>query len=202
MIIPMSPRRRVQNNTIHSNAMPSITIEVDSSLQFISEMKFTRMEVCAIQLFLFAEVDGKNIKRLLTLQFETYLPGNSYSFEYPRLTTDVQIGNKNYLTDGGILKLDAVLKKTGEGDIAYWVEWLKRDGYDYQQWKELAYSRFVRVLDKSARTEFLIVYFENLQQHGFHADDLLKDGQHKDKLPQLKQVVHQNALDAITVVKG
>lgn len=201
MIINMVPQRRVRDNIISSNAMPAIHIKVYPPLKFLWVQKFVVMESHHVEMYLFAETEGDNIKRLLTVQFEGYLPDNDFTYDYD-VTRKVRLGAHDYLHDTGVLKLDAVLKRRPEGDIAAWVTWLRSQDYDYDKWNELIYSRFVRVIDVGKRNEILFLYFENLKDLGYGVDDLVSGGKHSGMLAGLSVQVDQRALDSFSVIKG
>lgn len=201
MIIKLSPHRRVLDNVIISNGLPSIRLRVAPELVYLGELKFTLMDVSRVELFLFAQAERDNLQRILTVQFEGYLPDNTYCYEYPQMPT-VRLGEHDYLTDGGVLRLDSVLKRRPEGDIAYWVSWLRAKGFRYPQWNELVYRRFVRLLDKANRNELLILYFENLKPTGYNADYLLSEHTNPDIRAGLIDQTYHNALNTIKVIQG
>lgn len=201
MIINMIAQRRVRDNILSSGAMPAIHFKINPPFRFLWTQRFVVMETQHVELFLFAEVDGNNVKRVLTFQFEGYLPDNAYTYDY-EITRTVRLGGSDYLHDTGVLRLDAVLKRRPEGDIAAWVTWLRQHGYAYDKWNELLYSRYVRVLDKAHRNELLILYFENLKLTEYRIDDLLAGGRASGMLAGLGVQAHTRALDTFAVIKG
>jgi hypothetical protein len=201
MMISASPQRSVQNNILTSHAMPNISLRVSNHFAYLGNLKFTVIEVTSIDLFLFAVTEGNDIKRLLTIQFEGYLPDNDYTYDYP-VDQTVRLGANQYLADGGVVKLGGARKRRPEGDIAYWTRWLQEQGYDFEKWNEMGYRRFVRVLDRARKNELLILYFENLRYLGFTADGLLKNGSAAAQMPQLMQAMYDRALLSLDVLEG
>ena len=202
MLIHLTPQRRVNNNVVTSSAMPAIRVKVHESLNYLGNYKFIIMDMAKVDLYLFAETEDSNIKRLFLVQFEGYLPDNEYSYDYP-IKDQITLGKNLYLHDGGILKLDRVQERRPEGDIAKWIHWLQEKGFAYELWKELAYHRFVRLIDSAKRNELLMIYFENLQDQGLQADNLLnKDGAQHEQLPGLLEAVQKRALESFEIAQG
>ncbi len=204
MIIRMSPHRRVNDdNVLVSHGMPPIRLQVVPRLTLRTHLKFTMADVAYVEAFVFGETDlhGTRIDRLLVVQFEGYLPDNTYSYDYPDMDV-VKLGQHDYLSDGGVLKLDALLRRRPEGDIKHWVMALKAQGYDPLRWNDLAYQRYVRILDRARRSELLLLYFENLDLHGQRADSLLYDPARAEDLRAVKAAVRASARLAFSVVQG
>lgn len=201
MIIKFSPKRVVSHQTLKSNSLPEIAIEVDDALRYLGEMRFTLIDVSRVELFLFAESVEQVVQRLFVVQFESYLPDNNFTYQYDPMEK-VRLGEHNYLTDSSALKFDRVLRRRPEGDIAHWLHWLKRQGYDYTRFNDMIYQRFVRILDKFARSEMLMLYFENLSLYNLTADDLLKDGIGATRLPELRAALYQHFSQSIKVTQG
>ncbi len=201
MIIKFAPKRVVSQQTLKSNALPDITLEVSDKLPYLGEMRFTMTDIARVELFLFAEAIEDVIQRLLVVQFEGYLPDNNFTYQYGAMET-VRLGKHDYLTDSSALKFDRVLRHRPEGDIAHWLHWLKREGYDYTRFNDVIYQRFVRILDKSARSEMLMLYFENLSLYNLTADDLLKDGPGAHRLPELRAALYEHFMQSVKVTQG
>jgi len=201
MIIKFAPKRIVSQQTLKSNAFPDITLKVDDTLRYLGEMRFTMTDIARVELFLFGEAINNVIQRLLVVQFEGYLPDNNFAYQYDAMET-VRLGNSDYMTDSSALKFDRVLRRRPEGDIAHWLHWLKREGYDYTRFNDVIYQRFVRVLDKSARSEMLMLYFENLSLYNLSADDLLKDGTGAHRLPELRAQLFEHFTQRVKVTQG
>lgn len=202
MIIKMTPHRRAVDNLVTSHGLPDIKIRVADTLRYMGELKFTLMDAARVEMFLFAEDDvNYQFKRIFVVQFEGYLPDNDFRYEYPALE-QVQLGQHGYMTDGGVLMLDRVMKRRPEGDIAVWVNWLKQQGYDPRLWNDMGYRRFVRLVDKSQRNEILLLYFENLYTQEERAEELLRAGESDPRLLELKAQVHANALRSFLIEQG
>lgn len=204
MIINMTPQRRVRDNIISSGAMPAIHIKVDPPLKHLTTLKFIVMETQHVELYLFGDRDDSgHVKRLLTVQFEGYLPDNDFRFEY-EINQKVRLGGFDYLHDTGVLKVDAALKRRPESDLAAWVAWLRQHGSGerHDSWNEFIYSRYVRLLDLGRRNELLILYFENLKDLGFSVDELVSGGARAGELSHLSTEVSKRALDSFSIIKG
>lgn len=198
----MAPHRRVVDNIVTSHGLPQIKIQVSRQLRYLGELKFTLLDVARVEAFLFAEEDDVHqIKRLFIAQFEAYLPDNQYTYQYPEMDRQ-RLGDHDYMTDGGTLILERVLKRRPEGDIAEWVRWMHTQGYDYHRWNELAYRRFVRVVDRVQRSELLLLYFENLRTRAVRADDLLTRGHSDPRVSELETQVLHSALKTFSIAQG
>lgn len=201
MIIRFSPKRSFKNRVLTSNGMPEISLKVEEPLDFLGDLRFTLNDAARVEVFLFAQPHGQTLQRLLVVQFESYLPDNSYRYQYDPMET-ITLGSSEYMTDGGALKFDRVLRRRPEGDIAHWLYWLKNKGYNHEHFNDMLYQRFVRVLDKSARSEILILYFENLERYELKADDLLKGGVGAHRLPELRAQLMKHFHESVSFLEG
>ncbi len=74
--------RSVSENTLFSAGDPSISLQFDSSYQYIGGQKFVLYGVADTEQYFFVETTADNkLQSLYWVQFEAYLPDNSYQYD-------------------------------------------------------------------------------------------------------------------------
>jgi hypothetical protein len=93
------------------------------------------------------------------LQFEGYLPGIDAAYSYEARET-VSLGGVEYMVNAeSVPNVAAVLAQSPQSDSARAVEFLKGKGYSIGE--SVRFRRFVRLVDESKRSEFIMLYIED-----------------------------------------
>ncbi|SRR2546423_6421539 len=161
--------RHVSGNVVTSAALPSIKIKVSKKYKYVGGQSFILYNVARAEQHYFTEADSRHrIKRLLLFQFEGYLPTNNHTYNYP-LTKTVSIGGQQFLTDTSFGNVAAFRQQRSDSDAARGANFLESKGYVLPN--DVAFQRFVRMVDESNRSEFLIVFYEDLREFGVNAGE-------------------------------
>lgn len=166
------PRVFVEENTLISEGFPIGTISVDSVLRYVDNTVFFLYNVarCEIHLFVEADTSGR-ILRLYWFQFEEYLPEQPYSYDYSQYPNRSTLGCHEFYEDVGYFNEADTRDTLSDGsDSMHMRLLLEKNGYRLVD--GLMFIRLVR-LDEAKKRELLIVYMEDLVQHGLCVRDFM-----------------------------
>lgn len=208
------PKRIVKNNLITSNSQPNIKIEVDENFEFIGKLDFVLFNSAEVERYLFAVVENDSIKKMLTFQFEAYLPDNEHTYKKNNYNDSIQLGEqwfgKENVNAVNILHIKNFINKwKGKGlehEVTY--GYLDDNNYFYE---DVVLSDFLVNYASDFRSELVIAYYENISNFGLQPEAIGldntfvrvtiggKDNSKNDKSPinQLKK----NMMNSFKVIK-
>jgi len=192
--------RHVKGRILTSTYLPSIRIKFDKAFKHVGSQKFTLYERAQAEQYYFVEADEQHrIKRMYIVQFEGYLPGVNATYDYPATKT-VEIAGQSYIVEAQVVQsVSAVLKQNPQSDAARAVSFL--EGKGYRGGESVLFQRFVRLVDKDKRNEFILLYIEDLSGTGFTAADFAKDGRAFSQKEKFLHELSNQALKGFTVLK-
>lgn len=153
------PSRQVKGQTLTSENLPKIRIKFNKKFKFAGSQDFVLYNRAKAEQYFFIKAENKKIKQMFMLQFERFLPDIAGKYEYNEPKT-IEIGGLNYFSNAETIpNVEAALKAVPDSDIARAAKFLQEKGFTLM--KSLLYQRFVRVLDASKRSEFIILYVED-----------------------------------------
>lgn len=188
------PERIATRNTLTSARDPAVRIELPPSVQYVGNSRWDLNDVADAELHVFVEADkDKQVQRLYWIQFEAYLPSNTYSYNY-------KFAEK--LTHAG-LEFDVRPRfgatnnppKPGS-DLEHVMALLERGGFHAPA--EMMNVRLVHLPDEARRKELMIIYAEDLAPTGSKEADLLAPGGDTRWL-ELKPGIIKRALENIRI---
>jgi hypothetical protein len=132
----------------------------DKRLKYVGSQKFVLYERAQAEQHFFVDADARGrIRRMYMLQFEGYLPGIDASYSYEVKET-VKLGGEDYIVNvESVPNVKAALGQQPESDSARAVAFLEGKGYSVGE--SVRYQRFVRLVDESKRSEFIMLYIED-----------------------------------------
>ena len=110
-----SLQRTVEDNCLHSSALPPMRVQFANSLDYLGNLKGTIYETAHIDNYYFAERDSNGIiQRIVYLQFENYFPDVDAPHDYP----SAQAANRHVSLDAfrGFLAFGRGKDPGGEDD--------------------------------------------------------------------------------------
>lgn len=168
---PLAGQRPVVVGAIISDALPAATIHVDPSLAYVGGTAFDLYGIANAEIHLFVESDGDRVKRLLWVQFEGYRADNDHTYDYSGDPT-VDIGGRDFHVNARFYPPSGFGGRPGsDGDRA--ARLLEENGL--RLGSDLARVRLVWLLDEPPRNELMLIYLEDLADHGLSLDDLRAD---------------------------
>jgi hypothetical protein len=152
--------RGVKGRVFSSTYLPPIRIRFDRGLRYVGSQKFVLYERAQAEQHFFVDADARRrIRRMYMLQFESYLPGIDATYNYEVAET-VRLGGVDYVVNAeSVPNVAAALAQQPQSDSARAVEFLKRKGYSVGE--SVRFQRFVRLVDESKRSEFIMLYVED-----------------------------------------
>src|ERR1044072_1762492 len=85
--------RTVKGTTITSTHDPAIKIRLPKTAQYVGGARWDLYDCGDAELHVFVEADEhKRVQRLYWVQFEHYLPNNTYTYDYPFTETTTHAG--------------------------------------------------------------------------------------------------------------
>ncbi|HYY97837.1 MAG TPA: hypothetical protein VE642_04555 [Pyrinomonadaceae bacterium] len=175
MHVPASSQRRaaagtkqtrvVRGQVLTSTYLPPIRIRFDKGFKYVGSQKFILYERAQAEQHFFVDADARRrIRRMYMLQFESYLPGVDAKYDYAAAET-VKLGGEDYIVNAeSVPNVAAALAQSPQSDSARAVEFLKGKGYSVGE--SVRFQRFVRLVDESKRSEFIMLYVEDAGASG------------------------------------
>lgn len=182
--------RSVQENVVYSSEMPRIWIRVSPDFRCVGSLKFILKNAAWVEIYYFAEAEGAHLKRTFHVQFEGYLPDNTYTYHYPSAER-IRLGDNDYIFDAVFWNPTEYVKEHPDTDVAQGNQLLEDSGYNVESMKDVMRERYVRLLDDAKRTEILLIYAENLALYGLTADAL--EGDRAGEWARLRAEMHERS---------
>lgn len=148
--------RTIDGQVVTSSALPPVRIEIDPAFRYIGRMPFTIRNVAGGERIVFADAQGKTIRRMVVLQFEGFLPGvdEIYRYDFSRAR---EIGGLRWRDNAWVYCTAAQIAAGGnEGTQMH--RWLAEQGHQTPD-VQLMY-RFLTLGDERRKDELIIFYLE------------------------------------------
>jgi hypothetical protein len=189
------PERTVRGTTLTSTRDPAITIELPAEAQYLGADRWELYDACDAELHVFVEAGpDKRVRRLYWVQFEQYLPNNTYTYDY---TFQEKLTHAGLTFDVSPNYRRTTRTSRPGSDREHVIAMLTKHGYALPP--ETMSVRLVNLLDDSRRKELMFIYIEDLALSGTTVWDLEK-GKSSSKWATLKQELTRRALDRIELV--
>lgn len=160
IVLSGSSSIRVENNVLISDSLPQIKIKVDPEIPFEGSFPFKINDIAAGERYVFAESNGKKIKRAVIAQFEGFLPESSEIYRYS-FANAISIGTHKFNHSTFVFTNAEAAKENPEGEAALTAEFLKKKGFEIPEgW---IVSRFLTLGDESRKHELILFYQEDVQ---------------------------------------
>jgi hypothetical protein len=160
------PRVTVEGDTLVSKGFPEGTVAVDDVLSYVGGETFILYDAARCEVHLFAEADeGGRVLRLYWFQFEGYLPSAvPRGYDYSGDPCRTIIGMHEFYDSVRYFNVaDSRGGWPDDSDTMHVFRLLEREGYRLDG--DVMRVRLVR-LDQDNQQELMIVYMEDLGQHG------------------------------------
>jgi hypothetical protein len=163
-----SKTRRVKGQILTSASLPPIRIRFGKAFKYVGSQQFILYDRAQVEQHFFVDADKQQrIKRMFMVQFESYLPNISGSYNYP-VTKTVRLAGQSYIVDAEVIpNVPAAIKQGAQSDVARAASFLEGKGYRIGE--GIVFQRFVRLVDEAKRSEFILLYVEDLSGAGVDA---------------------------------
>lgn len=177
--------RSVSDNALVSVSDPSIMMRFDPSFRYLGGQKFVLYGVADTEQHFFAEISADDdLKSVYWIQFEAYLPDNSYEYDYEGSPGRLQLNGFEFYVDAEPVQSNPKKRRRGT-DGARAREFLGSKGYSFPQ--DFAYARLVHLPDDSRRKELMVIFIDNLAPLGLSGSDLQEDGKDAARWPEIEE---------------
>lgn len=190
--------RTVEGNELFSDHDPNAILRFDSAYRYLGGQKFILYGVADTEQHFFIETTSDDkLKSVYWVQYEAYLPGKSYTYDYDDSPLRVSIGDFEFYTDTAVFEFDFDKKRARGTDGAMARQFLASKGYRYP--RQVGYARLVYLTDETSQKELMIIYLEDLSTHGFTANELEEGGTNRGRWPDIEQAMLDRIKASISV---
>jgi hypothetical protein len=178
--------RNVAGQDLISTFDPVATLRFGDEYQYIGGQKFILYGVADTEQHFFVEEDEEGtLKSVYWVQYEAYLPGKPYTYDYDDSPLRLELGDLEFFTDTAAFYNDPHRKRRRGTDGAMVRQFLASKGYGYPE--QVMYARMVYLTDESKQKELMIIFMDDLTDYGYTAEELDEGGINADKYPQVEE---------------
>lgn len=182
----------VKNNLLSPKAGSGFAIEIAEALRYVGGQRFVLKHVADAEqhVFVEADVDG-SVKRMVWVQFESFLPTNTHRYNY-KLPDQVRLGDIDFISD-------AMVYRSYESDDP------KSDHSAVQRLLgahklrlagPIARRRMFHLPDADRRRELMIIYAEAVKLEPAKIPD---EGSPDERWPEIARTLREGAQRSIAV---
>jgi hypothetical protein len=148
----------------------------------------------------FVEANADNeLTSLYWIQFEAYLPTNSYKYDYEDSPARIDLNDYDFYVDTAAVKPNPNNRRPGsDGSLAR--QFVQSKGYSYPD--EFAYARLVHLTDSSRRKELMIIFLDGQALRGFDPANLAEDGADAATWPELEEAHLEKIRRTLTLMRA
>ncbi len=163
--------RTVSGNDLISEHDPAATLRFDPAFRHIGGQKFILYGVADTEQHFFVETTSDNkLKSVYWIQYEAYLPGKTYTYNYDDSPLRAVLGDYQFYVDTDAVKFDPNRKRRQGSDGAMARQFLASKGYSLPH--DFAYARLVYLTDESRQKELMIIFIGDLLPLGLSTAEL------------------------------
>ena len=167
-------RRTVSANDLISEKDPAVTLRFDPVFRHVGGQKFVLYGVADTEQHFFVETTNEDkLKSVYWVQYEAYLPGKPYTYDYDDSPLRETLGDYTFYTDTDVVGFDPHRKRRRGTDGAMARQFLASKGYSLPA--DWAYARLVYLTDASRQKELMIIFIKDLASQGLTAAELEGD---------------------------
>jgi hypothetical protein len=190
--------RTVKKNILKSEKSPPIRLKFNKKFKYAGSQSFILFDNSQVEQHYFVLADKKmNAKRIYTVQFESFLPGNTETYDY-KIDDKLNLAGDDFMVDFIAGNIQYALDKRPDSDTARRWKYLKEKNYKLPA--EVIGRRFIRLLDESKRSEILIIYQEDVQNFKTNLTEL-DEPNNKEKLDKIFAEVAKNSTEGFKVLE-
>lgn len=149
--------RRIVENTVVSENSPALAIRVAPELVYLGRHAIRIRDVAAGERIVFAEHSAGDVKRMLILQYEGFLPGIDEQYRY-NLSNSPVVAGYPFRSNAYAFDMTVSRRENPGGEAADTARFLEAKGLTFpniwMMWRSLT------VTDAARRNELIIFYVE------------------------------------------
>jgi len=181
--VKLENTRVAKGNTLVSDSTPKLKLKFGNNFKYVGGQTFILYDVARAEQHFYVDADDSGrISRLYWVQFEGYLPENTYKYDYSKSQKQMTIDGLDFYADTWARKNDPTkMRPNSDGLKAQ--EFLRSKGLTFKS-DEFIMQRLVNMVDPSNRNELMVIYLEALPD-GQSAADLNPNGKDYAKWPAM-----------------
>jgi hypothetical protein len=178
--------RSAVGNDLVSEKDPAAILRFDPTYRHIGGQKFVLYGVADTEQHFFVETTADDkLRSVYWVQYEAYLPGKRYTYDYDDSPLRVTLGDYEFFADTAVVDFDPNRKRAQGTDGAMARQFLAGKGYRFPD--DFAYARLVYLTDESRKKELMIIFIDDLSTQGLDAADLKEDGANATRWPAVEK---------------
>ncbi len=178
--------RSASGNDLTSIYDPAASLTFGEEYRYLGGQKFILYGVADTEQYFFVETTEDDVlKSVYWIQYEAYLPGKPYTYDYDDSPLRVTLGDVEFYTDTAVFEFDPTIERRRGTDGAMARQFLATHGYTYP--RHNAYARLVYLTDESRQKELMIIFIDDLEDYGYTAGQLEEDGESFERWPEVEQ---------------
>jgi hypothetical protein len=192
------PHRVVKGRELTSTDFPSLRLRVDKSFRYLGKFSFTVANMSSGERYIFAQVQGRRVRKLFIVQFEAILPDSSETYNYS-FADALTIGGHKFKQNTFAFDAREALKKSPPDEGALTTRFLRKKGFVTEN--EIMAARLVNVPDAERKHEMILFYMENVSDTGHALKDFYSG---EDRTPfwrETAQGLAQRLIESFTIIR-
>lgn len=194
-----NPLRDVRDNRLVSEYLPPLRLRVDPAFTYAEALTFDLKGIARVERHHFVDLDGRQVRRMLLLQFEGFLPDNTKTYKYA-ITNPVRLGGLTYRQDIFVFSVAAEIIEEPEAELAHTARLLTKQGYTGED--TLMMVRYATILGDDRRNEFLIFYLENVSTIGHSLAEISTGNALRPEFAALGEALAARSLASFSIEDG
>ncbi len=191
--------RSVSGNDLVSGYDPAAILRFGSTYRYVGGQKFVLYGNADTEQHFFVETHADNtLKSVYWVQYEAYLPGKPWTYDYDDSPLRVTLGDYEFFTDTAVVSFDPDRKRKRGTDGAMARQFLASKGYVFP--REFAYARLVYLTDESRQKELLLIFIDDLAPRGLTAAELEEGGAQHARWPEVEKAHLDRIRQTLTVL--
>lgn len=180
--------RSASGNDLISDYDPAAVLSFGDEYRYLGGQKFILYGVADTEQHFFVETNDDDVlTSVYWIQYEAYLPGKPWTYDYDDSPLRVTLGDYEFYTDTTAFEFDPGIERRRGTDGAMARQFLASHGYAYP--RNNAYARLVYLTDESHQKELMIIFIDDLEDYGYTAEELTQGGANVEQWPDVEQAL-------------
>ncbi len=191
--------RTVSGSDLISTHDPAATLRFDSAYQHIGGQKFILYGNADTEQHFFVETTSEDkLKSVYWVQYEAYLPGQPFSYDYDDSPLRETIDGFEFFIDTYVVEYDPNRRRRPGTDGALARQFLASKGYTFPP--HFSYARLVYLTDETRKKELMIIFIDDLSEQGFSEQELDELTTDSPDWPTIEEGLLNRIRNTLTVI--
>ena len=192
------PLRVVKGQVLTSAAFPSIQLRISRKFRYLGKFSFTVPNMSKGERYIFAELQGRGVKKLFIAQFEGILPDSPQTYNY-NFADALTVGAYKFKQNTFAFNARDSLKKDPPDEGSLTTQFLSKHRYITED--EMMAARLVNVPDAERKHELILFYMENISDSGHRLQDFYSGEERTPIWRDISRDLARRLIDSFTIIK-